>query len=239
MSLRPTLLFYQPDEVPKLWNLFGTSNHQGVNVISRGGAHRLAGSKAFFLGMDPVWSDNALHFSLLPARAHLPILDAQLQDEIASRFQARLLKYRLHNFQKLSELHAAATPPNLPETSISRNLNACVQNQSDFLQAIAASLRRQHEEVEMQRGCDPSRALVEVIWSPLHARTETTISRITELLNALLRVRGETLEFTAEETGWKLRGLGFSRRRNGGGKVLKLSRGKPSSGSPAGAPPGS
>ena len=35
--------------------------------------------------------------------------------------------------------------------------------------------------------------------------------------NALLRSRGETLEYNAEEVGWELRNLGFYRHKTGDG----------------------
>jgi len=66
--------------------------------------------------------------------------------------------------------------------------------------------------------------IVEVIWAPLHEKKEIAISRITELANALLRGRGETLEYGAAEIGWKLRNLGIYRHRNGGGMILRPSR---------------
>ena len=67
-------------------------------------------------------------------------------------------------------------------------------------------------------------AILEVIWAPLHETKEITVNRITELTNALLRCRGEVLEYSAVEIGWKLRNLGLYRHRNGSGMVLRFSR---------------
>jgi hypothetical protein len=49
------------------------------------------------------------------------------------------------------------------------------------------------------------------------------VRKITEYLNLRLRIRGGRYEYSEEEVGWLLRGHGFDRRRNGGGKVLRFS----------------
>jgi hypothetical protein len=65
--------------------------------------------------------------------------------------------------------------------------------------------------------------MIEVTWAPSHQEREISLSRIAELTSALLRCRGEILEYSAAEIGWKLRNLGFRRHRNGRGMVLRFS----------------
>jgi hypothetical protein len=74
-----------------------------------------------------------------------------------------------------------------------------------------------------RRACDVHLAMVEVGWSPAHEDREISITRLADLTNALLRSRGEILEYSPGEIGWKLRNLGF-RHRNGHGMVLQFSR---------------
>jgi len=222
--LQPTLLLNQPGRLPKIWPLFGASNHQGVSVLGKGRAHHLAGCKAFFLGMEHTWTDGAVHFALPPARGDLPTLDAQRQAEIARRIQSNYLMYRLRNLQKIRESHSAADPVNFPHTATAHNLAACIEGEPNIAQAIAPILQRQEQDAHVQNGCDIARAIIEVIWAPLHDREEIPISRIADLANALLRSRGETLEYSAEEVGWKLKNLGFCRHRTGSGMILRASR---------------
>jgi hypothetical protein len=225
MHLQPTLLVNQPGQVPKIWNLYSASNFHGVYVPgSQGRVYNLAGSRAFFVGMGNVFSDGAIHIALSSAHPTLPILNAHLQVEIAQRFQSRLLMYRLRNLRKLRETHATVCQPKFPNTEAAHNLLACIQEQHEIAQAMAPILQRQDHDAQVQRGCDVSRVIVEVIWTPLHERTEIAVSRITELTNALLRCRGETLEYSAAEIGWKLRNLGLYRNRNGSGMFLRPSR---------------
>jgi hypothetical protein len=222
--LQPTLLLNQPGQLPKIWPLFGASNHHGVSVLGKGRAHNLAGCKAFFLGMEDTWTDGAIHFALPPARGELPTLDALRQAEIARRFQSRYLMYRLRNLQKIRESHSAVHPVNFPHTATAHNLAACIDGEPNIAQAIAPILQRQEQDTHVQNSCDVARVIIEVIWAPLHDREEIPISRISDLANALLRSRGETLAYSSEEVGWKLRNLGLYRRRNGSGKILRPSR---------------
>jgi hypothetical protein len=226
MSLQPTLLVNQPGQLPKVWNLYSASNFHGVYVPgSQGRVFNLAGSRAFFVGMDGnIFSDGAIHVALSPAHPMLPTLNAELQVEIAKRFQPRLLMYRLRNLRKVRESHATVCRLKFPNTEAAQNLSACIQEEPEIAQVMAPVLQRQDHDAQVQRGCDVSRVILEVIWTPLHERKEIAASRITELTNALLRCRGETLEYSTAEIGWKLRNLGLYRHRNGSGMVLRPSR---------------
>ena len=64
-----------------------------------------------------------------------------------------------------------------------------------------------------------------MIWTVLHdGQKEATITRIAELANVLLHSRGETLDHSPEELGWKLRNLGLYRKRGRNGMVLRFDR---------------
>jgi hypothetical protein len=103
-------------------------------------------------------------------------------------------------------------------------LAACVQGEQDIVQAVTPLLQPLLEEESARRSWDPNLAIIEVIWIPSHTVKELPVDDITGLTNTLLRDRGETLEYSSEEVGWKLRAMGFYRRRNGNGMVLRFSR---------------
>jgi hypothetical protein len=223
MPLQPTLLVNQPGGSLKILDLWRSSNHRGVYVIGRRGeVRRLVGSKAVFVGMEDTSTDEAIHLTL-PALHQLPPLDDRCEAEIAKRFQGQLLMYRLRNCARvLTGRHRVAA--DFPTTELAQNLSNCVQNENDIVQAIAAILHRQILDARAQRSCDVSTVIVEAVWAPLHEATEITISALAERTNALLRVRGENLVYSAVELGWKLRNLGLNRHRNGGGMVLQFSQ---------------
>jgi hypothetical protein len=224
MALRPTLLINQSSRPSKIWDLWGTSNYRGVYVVgNRGRVCDVVGSKAVFWGMADTWISEAIHLAL-PGQEDLPPLDEYQEAEIANKILPQLLMYRLRNFRKVRESRSAVRQFKVPDSEIARNLTACIQGEPDIAQAIVPILQRQHQDVQARRGCDVSVAVVEAIWVPSHEAREITITMVAERTNALLRARGETLEYGAVEIGWKLRNLGLDRHRNGGGMVLQFSK---------------
>jgi hypothetical protein len=222
MSLQPTLLVNQPGGSLKILDLWRTSNHRGVYVVlRRGKVQSLVGSKALFVGMEDTSTDEAIHLTL-PALHQLPPLDDRCEAEIAKRFQGQLLMYRLRNFARVTGRHAVAA--DVPTTELAQNLTNCVQNEADIVQAMTPILQRQILDAQARRSCDVNAIIVEVLWASLHEEKDVPISALAARANALLRVRGETLEYSAVEVGWRLRNLGLSRHRNGGGMLLQFSQ---------------
>ncbi len=74
------------------------------------------------------------------------------------------------------------------------------------------------------RSLDPHPASVETIWGPSHKEREISTAEITKLVNALLRDRGEILQYNVNEIGRKLANLGLSRQHNGKRKVVRFTR---------------
>jgi hypothetical protein len=223
MSLHPTLLVHQPSWSLKFSELCRTSNRRGVYVFGGGGkVLSLVGSKAVFVGAEGIVSDEAIHIAL-PALHELPPLDDKCEAEIAKRIQGQVLMFRLHNFGRvLTGRHGVAADFAISE--LARNLTNCVQNEDDIVQAMTPILQRQILDAQARRSCDVNAIIVEVLWESLHEEKDVPISALAARTNALLRVRGETLEYSAVEVGWRLRNLGLSRHRNGGGMVLQFSQ---------------
>ena len=218
MPLQPTLLINQPSRSLKILELWETSNHRGVYVVgSRGRLHNAAGSKAVFVGMADTWIDGALSSSL-PVRHRLSVLDVH-GEAIADRLQPQLLMYRLRNFRRVRESCTAMREPHFPDSELVHNLVSCVQGEPDIVSAITPILQRHDQDAQARRGSDVNLAIVEVLWTPSHESKEIAVSRVT---NALLRCRGEVLEYSAVEVGWRLRNLGLYRHRNSSGMVLRF-----------------
>jgi len=223
VGLHPTLLVNQPGEFPKLWQLLATSNFHGLYVPgSAGRIYNLTGSRALFVGMQNAWIEGAIHIALPPVQSGLPDLNGQRQGEIADRVQGKFLMYRLRNLRTVQESHSTArqTSP----TQIAHNLLSCTQDDPSIAESIAPILRQYEEEAKVQNNCDVLRAILQVIWTVLHNRQEISIKHIAGLTNAFLRTRGEILEYSAEEVGWKIKNLGFHRHKSGSAVVLRPSR---------------
>jgi hypothetical protein len=221
--LGATFLVNQPELSPRIRALWGTSNYLGFYVFGNGKVHSAASSKAVFLGMADARGDEGLHLALPPARCDLPPLGAQQQSEIAEEIQPQLLMYRLRKLDEVRNFSARDHGSTFVVCEVARNLAAGVLGEAAILESIAPFLRRLEEEKIAQRSCDVHLTMIEVTWAPSHADRELSISRMTELTNALLRHRGEVLEYSAGEIGWKLRNFGFRHHRNGRGMVLQFS----------------
>jgi hypothetical protein len=65
--------------------------------------------------------------------------------------------------------------------------------------------------------------IIEAIWAPSHQQSVITTLELQKRVNALLLVRGETVELSVREVGWKLTDLGIPRKRNAKGMFLKFS----------------
>jgi hypothetical protein len=142
---------------------------------------------------------------------------------MAEELQPQLLMYRLRNLDRIRTFACSEQGSTFAATEVARNLATSVLGDGKILESIAPVLRRLEEEKVAQRGCSVHLAMIEATWAPSHEDREIRLSRIAELTNVLLRCRGEILEYSAGEIGWKLRNLGFRRHRNGRGMVLRFS----------------
>jgi hypothetical protein len=225
-TLRPTVLINQPQLSPRVRGFWRCSNFSGLVVPGSGGVVRdVSCAKALFVERqvtpDP-WSEATIHIALLPTRDALPLLDPRTQNLIAEEFLPKLLLYRLRTVPKVQESIKSKVP------SVPTNADALqawgVLDAPDFAQSVLPLLEAQREDLTSQQELDPARAIVEVIWTPFHEKADLSPRKIADLMNALLRCRGEFREFSAEEVGWQLRSLGLYRQREAGGMVLRAGR---------------
>ena len=223
-SFGATLLINGPSLSARIRGLWSTSNYRGVYVVGNGKACSFASSKAVFLGMTDARGDEGIHFALRPPHCDLSLLTEEQLREIADELQPQLLMFRLKNFERVRNFSACEQSSTPAESEASRALTASVLGDAEIVESIAPILQRLAQDTIAQRECDVHLAVVEASWAPCHKDREITVSRLTELTNTLLSCRGELLEFSAAEIGWKLRNLGFRRHRNGRGMVLKFSQ---------------
>ena len=61
----------------------------------------------------------------------------------------------------------------------------------------------------------------------IHERKEKAVrvNELAKLVNALVQLRGETLTYSAEDIGWKLRDLNIPRHTRSSGREVVLDRG--------------
>jgi hypothetical protein len=127
-----------------------------------------------------------------------------------------MLMYRARNFETVRNFTAEGG-------DIARSLTASVLGDAALVELFTPTLQSLEREKIADLDSDVQHAIVEAIWAPSHEEREITVSLLTELVNTLLRTRGEFLEYNQMEIGWKLRALGFDRQRNGAGMFLRFS----------------
>jgi len=229
MQLSLTLLLNQEELRPTMQRLLRASSYRGLHLPgNRGSVVDLYGPKAIFCGNDAaldILDGGVIHISATPSQLQSSALDEQLHNKIAKDFQPRLLMYRLKNSGRVREAvdvskFTFATRP------LARTLAACFPEDSELARDTVQLLRPQDEEVRGQRSCDVNCAIVEILRGTIHDRKQKAV-RVDELakfVNALLRSRGETLTYSAEEIGWKLRDLNIPRHTGSSGRQVVLGR---------------
>jgi hypothetical protein len=219
MNLRPTLLVNEPDLPPKVRSLWRASNYRGVFVHGRGGSILdIACAKALYLALEPAadaWSESALQLAVLPSGHELPALNDSELAGITNRFQPKMQMFRLKNVGRVTNHRPASSKLNLP---------ACIEEEPDFAKAVSPIVERQKQDALVRRARDVKAAVIEVLWDPCHQMAEIPVDKIAQLTNALLRDRGEILEYRNEEIGWCLKGFGLYRHREASGMLLRFSR---------------
>ncbi len=234
-SLRPqlsfTLLLDQQELKPNMQRLFRASSYRGLHVPgNRGSVVDLYGPKAIFCGNDAAvdtLGGGVIHISVTPSQLQSFALDEQVQNEIANHFQPRLLMYRLKNYGKVCESRVEVSEFTFVMRQLARSVAMCFPEDAELARDAVQLLRPQDEEVRGQRSRDVNCAIVEILLGNIHQRKQRAV-KVDELakdLNALLQSRGELIEYSAEEIGWKLKGLNIQRHSDRSGRQVLLDRG--------------
>ena len=230
MQLSLTLLLNQQELKPNMQRLFRASSYRGLHLPGNGGSVvDLYGPKAIFCGNDAAvdtLGGGVIHISAAPSQLQSSALDEHVQNDIANDFQPQLLMYRLKNFRKMPESPVDVSKFTFATRPLARSLAACYPDDPELARDTVQLLRPQDEEIQGQRYRDVDCVIVEILWGIIHdgKRREVRVDELAKDANALLRSRGEILAYSAEEIGWKLRGLNIPRHTSSTGRQVLLGR---------------
>jgi hypothetical protein len=230
MHLSLTLLLDQQRLKPNLQRLLRASSYRGLHLPGhKGNVVDLYGPKAIFCGNDAaadIFCGGAIRISLAPSRSLLSVADVQLQNKIANHFQPRLLMYRLQNSRKVGNSRVDLSNFTFATRPLARTLARCFPQDSDLARDTVHLLQSQDEEIREQRLRDVNCVIVEILWGMIHGgkRREARVDELARDANALLQSRGEILEYSAEEVGWKLHDLNIPRHTRSSGRQVLLGR---------------
>lgn len=230
MQLGPALLLNQQEVRPNLQRLFRASSFPGLHLPGNGG--RLVDlycPMAIFCGNDAALDtlrDRVIHISVTPSQLQSTVLSEPVQNEIANSFQARLLMYRLKNCGKLHESQVDVSTFTFATRPLARTLALCFPEDSGLARDTVQLLRAQDDEVRGQRSRDINCAILEILWAITHKgkQREVQVDELAKDVNVLLESRGETLVYSPEQIGWKLKNLNIPRHSSSAGRQVLLER---------------
>jgi hypothetical protein len=230
MQLSPTLLIHQEVLKPNMLRLFRASGYRGLHLVG-GGASLidLCGPKAIFCSEDSAvdaLGEGAIQISVAPSQLQSSALGELLRDKIATDFQPRLLMYRLKNHAKVDDSQVDVSGFTFATGQLARTLAACFPEDSELARDVGRLLRAQNDEVREKRFRDVHCVIVETLWAIVHDRKRkaVNVNDLAKDVSTLLQSRGETVQYSAEEVGWKLKQLGVPRHTDSSGRQVVLNR---------------
>jgi hypothetical protein len=223
LYLRPTLFVLNSTMSKRDFGFWRSANVPGNFLVGDHSSSEAVSSKAFLLQSDAdpaTWGQETVHLSITPDQCGR--IDDRLLADLEIEIQSKCLLFRLH---RLSEKHEPATRSTGGFGSgLVRDLAVAVHEHPDIIELLRPMLKLHELEMIELRSVDPRVAILESIWAPSHGSQRFRSSEITDRTNAILRSRGESLEYSVREIGWKLRKMGFRTRRiDGSSRGLEFS----------------
>ena len=230
MHLGTTLLINQQSIKPNLQRLLRASTFRGLHLPgNHGNIVDLYGPKAILCGSDAepnCLGDGALQISITPARLQSPAFDEGKLGEIATKFQPRLLCYRLRHLATVRDTQVEVAEFTSAIRPLAGAFAKCLADDQKLAQNTISLLRPQDDDVKERRFLDVNCVVVEILWGLVHDPKQRSIQveELATYVNALLRSRGESIEYSAEEIGWSLSKLNIRRHTTSSGRQIPLGR---------------
>jgi hypothetical protein len=230
MHLGITLLINQQSIKSNLQRLLRASTFRGLNLPgNRGSIVDLYGPKAILCGSDSdlnCLGDGALQISIAPSSLPSSTFDERTQEEIAMEFQPRLLCYRLRHFATVSDAQVEVAEFTSTIRPLASAFAKCLADSQNLANNTIRLLRPQDDDIKEKRFLDVHSVIVEILWELVHDKKQkgVQVDELTKYVNAILRSRGELLEYSAEEIGWALRNLDIRRHTTSRGRHVLLDR---------------
>jgi|SRR5579859_2712934 len=228
MSL--TLLIHQQSLRPSMLRLFHASTYRGLYLAGNSGSLiNIYGPRAVYCRSDcakELLGECTIHIPLAQSWPQWASLDDTVQSRIANEFQPRLLSFRLANLWNMHEPRVAGERFTAATRELAFALGACLSEDPELALETVQLLSKQDEDARMEKQCDVSCVVIEILWGLVHhgQQKNITVDELTKMVNTLLQSRGGYLNYSAEEIGWKLRGMGVPRHTSITGRQVVLDR---------------
>jgi hypothetical protein len=226
MHLGITLLINQQSMKPNFQRLLRASTFRGLHLPgSQGNIVDLYGPKAILCGSDAELSclgDGALQIPIAPSRLQSHAFDEGKLDEISTEFQPRLLCYRLRHLATVNDSQVEVAEFTSAIRPLAGAFAKCLADDQKLAHNTIRLLRPQDDDVKGKVFLDVNCVVVEILWNLVHDPKQKSIQvdELAKYVNALLRSRGETIEYSAEDIGWSLSKLNIRRHTTSSGRQI-------------------
>jgi hypothetical protein len=227
MQLHPTLLISAEFLSKPSIALFKISNRKPALVPVKGRLEEIYCSKALYspqIFSSDQLGEYALQVDLLPFNSRLPNLHHAYREEIAEKFQGRLLDYRARNVLQVQQ--SSFDAPDLASSArmLARLYGAPIVGAAE-LQAELLGLLRTHEEQRYASNLTNLRyVVIESLLHHLHKEpgARLGVGKLTDTANAILQGRGDGATRDPREIGAVLKSLGVRKKRQKDGFAFVL-----------------
>jgi hypothetical protein len=223
VDLRPTLIMEVNVQSRQVLNLLRASKRHSVLIAADGKAVDAFGARIVFAReplRDPAIAGFPLELVLPPTSQYIPPMSSSEAERIAEEYQAKLLRYRLLNWAKVRTPAFDLNQFTVPMQETAHSLTASIVDDDELQSQIVPLLQTLDREIRVDRASLLPAIVLEGLLGRCHSTTGKyfPVADLTGDVNTILRGRGEMLEFSPEDIGWKLRALGLHTDFIQGGK---------------------
>jgi hypothetical protein len=213
-DLQPTLLTEVFKPTRRVVDLLRASNRHGVFMTASGKAVDVFSAKIVFAPeplRDPASAGFPLELVLSPTREYVPLMTSSEAERVAAEYQNKFLYYRLVNRAKVRPPAFDLGQFTVPMQELAHSLAASIVDDDELQTQIVALLKPLDTEIRVERASQLSAIVLEALLAQCHRTTGKNypVGDLTGDVNTILRARGNLLEVSPEDIGWKLRALGL------------------------------
>ena len=227
-GVRYTFLISQASVSDKLQKLLDDASNRDRKIPFRGRLLDLFGVQV--IQCDSVLADDArplrsIQISMLPTEAALPPFDQEVERQIATEFQPKLLSFRRANLGAAQGLNFDTSKFSFALRDLAQSLAAATPNDPELRADVFELLREEDSESRSAKWIDSNAIAVEAVliaWSESSGEA-VYVSELSNLAQALLNGRGGDSRIDPGAFGKRLKLLGFvTEPRDAKGKKLRL-----------------
>jgi hypothetical protein len=150
-------------------------------------------------------------------------LEDKIQRQLVAEFQPKLLMYRLENFRSVAESQFDVPHFTSPTREIARAFGMGIIN-SKLRDEVVGLLEEQNAAVRAELSMDLRAVVLEGLLVLCHEQKQTVyVKEVSEIVNAILRDRGERGDLTYRAVGEQLKQLRlFTKKLDKSGRGINL-----------------